>query len=259
MRFQTRWVATAAAVASLVSGAALASGALDASLALQKQITRAAADSQKTVDNLAEQKADMAGEYKALLQRIDSLKVYNAQLRDMVKNQTSEMGVIKQQIASVDETEKGVAPLMLQMVDTLDQFVKLDIPFLPEERAKRVQKLRTNLQRADITTAEKYRQILEAYTVEMDYGNSIEAYQGQVGSEGNERTVDFLRWGRLALIYQTLDGHDTFAWDNEAKDWKKLSDEFAKPVKDAIGMTPQRNQKTKDLVKLPITAAVEVQ
>ncbi len=255
MRFQTRWVVAATAAASLVSGAALASGALDASLALQKQITRAAADSQKTIDNLAEQKADMAGEYKSLLQRIDSLKVYNAQLRDMVKSQTTEMGSMKQEIASVDDTEKGIAPLMQQMVDTLDQFVKLDLPFLQEERAKRVQKLRTNLQRADITTAEKYRQILEAYTVEMDYGTSIEAYQAKL--EGEERTVDFLRWGRTALMYQTLDGNDSYVWDNDARSWQKLGDEYRTAITQGLRMA--RNQAGKDLLNLPIKAAVEAQ
>ncbi len=253
MRFQTRWVVTATAVASLVSGAALASGALDASLQLQKQISRAAADSQKTVDNLAEQKADMAGEYKQLLQRIDSLKVYNNQLKDMVKSQSTEMGAMKLEIASVDDTEKGIAPLMQQMVDTIDQFVKLDAPFLMEERTKRVQKLRANMQRADLTTAEKYRQILEAYTIEMDYGVSLEAYQGKV----EDRTVDFLRWGRTVFAYQTLDGNDTYVWDIGSKEWKKLGDEYRSSVTNAIRMA--RNQATKDLVKLPVAAAVEAQ
>jgi len=260
MSIKSGWVAGAlvASAASIMSGAVLAAGPLDASLTLEKQISRAAAESQKNVDSLAEQKADMAGEYKANLQRVDSLKAYNAQLRDLVKSQETEKASLKVEIASVEDTEKGLIPLMQQMIDSLDQFVQLDTPFLPEERTKRVAKLRTNMQRADISTSEKYRQILEAFQVETDYGVSLEAYQGSVKSaDGADLTVDFLRAGRVALMYQTLDGMKTFVWNNKDKQWQELSDDYRSGVTNAIRMA--RNQAAKDLIKLPIFAAEAAQ
>ena len=69
------------------------------------------------------------------------------------------------------------------------------------------------MSRADVTISEKYRRILEAYQVELDYGRTLEAYEGKLGSGDDARTVQFLRVGRVALLYQTLDGKETGYWD----------------------------------------------
>jgi hypothetical protein len=108
---------------------------------------------------------------------------------------------------------------MQRMLETLEQFVALDVPFLPEERARRVAMLQDMMTRADVTISEKYRRILEAYRVEMDYGRTIEAYEGQLGEGDDARTVQFLRVGRVTLLYQTLDGAETGYWDVEKKGW----------------------------------------
>ena len=76
------------------------------------------------------------------------------------------------------------------------------------------------MDRADVTISEKYRRIVEAYQVEMDYGRTIEAYEGELASEGGDpRTVQFLRVGRVTLLYQTLDGRETGYWDADRKAW----------------------------------------
>jgi len=259
MRIKSSWLAGAlvAGASSIMSGALLAAGPLDASLNLEKQISRAAAESQKTIDTLAEQKADLAAEYKAALQRIDSLKAYNAQVRELVKSQETEKVSLKAEIVSVDDTEKGLIPLMQQMIDTLDQFVQLDVPFLAEERTKRVAKLRTNMQRADISISEKYRQILEAYQIEADYGVSVSSYEGKLNAGGEEKTVRFLQVGRVAFIYQTLDGKTAYVWDQSARDWSALSGDYVASVTEAVRIAGK--QAAPDLIKLPIFAAEAAQ
>ena len=82
---------------------------------------------------------------------------------------------------------------MLKMIDALDQFVELDMPFLLEERRQRVAFLRTLLERSDVTVAEKFRRLLEAYEIENDYGRTIESYKGSLDVDGASREVDFLR------------------------------------------------------------------
>jgi hypothetical protein len=39
--------------------------------------------------------------------------------------------------------------------------------------------------RADVTNAEKFRRIMEAYQIENDYGNTIEAYRANIELEGS--------------------------------------------------------------------------
>jgi len=128
----------------------------------------------------------------------------------------------------------------------------LDVPFLKEERARRIATLRETLDRADVSTAEKYRRILEAYTVEMEYGRTLEAYEGKLGEGEETRTVNFLRIGRVALLYQTLDGDETGYWDVDKKDWVEDSD-YKRAVKD--GLKIARKASAPDLLIAPVRAA----
>jgi hypothetical protein len=107
---------------------------------------------------------------------------------------------------------------MQKMLDTLGHFVELDVPFLLEERTKRVDGLKEMMGRADVSVSEKYRRIVEAYVVEMEYGRTIEAYEGKLGAN-DDRTVQLLRIGRVSLLYQTMDLKETGYWDVDKKAW----------------------------------------
>ena len=67
--------------------------------------------------------------------------------------------------------------------------------------------------RADITISEKYRLILEAYQIELEYGRTLSAYEGRLGTGADARTVEFAQLGRVSLMYRTLDGSETGYWD----------------------------------------------
>ena len=59
----------------------------------------------------------------------------------------------------------GLRPGVLTKVG-LETFVELDVPFHMEERMQRIEFLRNNLDRSDVSIAEKFRQVLEAYKIE---------------------------------------------------------------------------------------------
>jgi hypothetical protein len=99
-----------------------------------------------------------------------------------------------------------MTPLVIRMIDGLEQFVEMDVPFNLDERRDRVEFLRTNVDRSDLTVAEKFRQVLEAYNIELQYGRGFETYSDTIELAGGPREVDFLRIGRIALVYQTTDG-----------------------------------------------------
>lgn len=206
-----------------------------------------AKQAQQTINTLDDKTRDATSEYRSALQEVESLKRYNEQLDLQVQSQAEEMKSIQQQIVQIERTSREITPLLVKMVDTLDKFVNLDTPFLPDERKQRVAQLKDMLGRADVTLSEKYRRVMEAWQIEVEYGRTIEAYQGKVG----EKTVDFLRIGRIALLYQALDGGETAYWDAGKKAWE-VDSGYRKYVKD--GLKIARKQGAPNLLIAPVPA-----
>lgn len=237
------WVAVAQASPQTVT----------ATITEQVGANKAAATSQNRINQLDDETQNMLNEYRATLRETESLRRYNEQLELQIQSQDEEIVSIQDQIQEIERTNREIYPLMQRMIDTVDQFVSLDVPFLQEERTKRVQTLKEIMTRADVSTAEKYRRILEAYTIEMEYGRTLEAYEGKLpGNEGEEpRTVNFLRIGRVALLYQTLDGDDTGYWDVDQKKWVQ-DDDYNDAVEEALKVA--RKVTAPDLLIAPVRA-----
>jgi hypothetical protein len=217
----------------------------------QSAANKAAAASQARVNQLDDETQSMLMDYRDTLRETEGLRRYNEQLELQIKAQEEEMASIQTQIGEIERTNREIYPLMQRMVDTLGQFVALDVPFLPAERAKRITTLRETLARADVSTAEKYRRILEAYTIEMEYGRTLEAYEDKLGEGDAARTVNFLRIGRTALLYQTLDEDETGYWDIDQKAWVEDSG-YEKYVTE--GLKIARKQVAPDLLIAPVRA-----
>jgi len=101
--------------------------------------------------------------------------------------------------------------------------------------------------------AEKFRQVLEAYKIENEYGRKIDAYKGSVEIDGVERDVNFFRVGRVALLYQTTDTEVSGAWDQASRSWVKLdSGEYRNAI--MKGLRIARKEASIDLMNLPISA-----
>lgn len=218
-----------------------------------KEISKSAAQSQEKINKLTEQTQTKLQQYQTVNKEIDGLNVYNAQLQKQLQSQYDEMSSLNVDIDRVSVIERQITPLMIRMIDGLEQFVDLDVPFLPEERANRIAGLKELMDRADVAVSEKFRRVLEAYQVEMGYGRSIEAYQGLIDVNGQERDVDFLRIGRVALVYITRDGSYAGRWDQETKAWQKADDEFRMHITKGLRMA--KKQLAPDLLVMPIKAA----
>jgi hypothetical protein len=192
-------------------------------------------------------------QFKTLNKEIDGLAVYNAQLTKQLNNQIEEMESLNLSMDQVSIIERQITPLMMRMITGLEQFVSLDVPFLQDERAKRLASLKTMMDRADITSSEKFRRVLEAYQVEVDYGRTIEAYTAILEVSGKEREVDFLRIGRLELIYLTRDGKQAGSWDTDTKTFVALPDSTISQINK--GLRIARKQLAPDMLTLPVHAA----
>jgi hypothetical protein len=214
---------------------------------------KAAARSQGRVDGMADKTEQMLAEYRNVQKQIASLRVYNGQVGKLVASQRKQLAHLQKRIDNAAMVAREVTPLMLRMIEALEAFIKLDVPFLKEERRKRVASLKRMMDRSDVPDSEKFRRILEAYQVENEYGRTIEAYRGKVKLGNEMRTVDFLRFGRVALVYKTLDGRNAYVWDRRSTGWKKLSSEHRTSIQKAFRIA--RKQAPPDLIRLPIPVA----
>lgn len=215
-----------------------------------KKINQTANQSQKRVDAISDQIQSKLQQYKAVNKEIDGLDVYNKQMQTQINNQLAELEQLAVSMEQVSVIERQISPLMARMISTLENFVALDIPFLPEERQTRLNDLNAMLERADIAVSEKFRRVLEAYQVEVDYGRTIEAYTGLLDVDGQERDVDFLRIGRVSFVYKTRDGERLGVWDEASKSWQALPAEYRSDINK--GLRIARKQLAPDLIIVPV-------
>ena len=221
---------------------------LKSSVQVESKITEDSAESQARVSSLAMQTQDLLTEYRSVVRETESLKIYNDNLESIVIDQRNEIQSINNQLAGLEETNRGVVPLMLEMIEAMDQIVEADIPFRIEERRARVERLRDMMDEAEVTASEKYRRIVEAYQSELEFGRTTEAYSATLPTTG--QTVDFLRVGRTLLVYQTSDASITGWYNPRTREYEELPDRYRLEVKDGLAIA--RNEKAPDLVMLPV-------
>ncbi len=173
---------------------------------------------------------------------------YNVQLEQQVRSQEQEIAKLEQEIAALDGTAVDVQPLLQRMFDEFVQFVADDVPFFKDERDRRIGVLRELMASVDASASEKYRRLLEAYQIEMEYGRTMSAYK-QALADGRE--AEMVRLGRVSLMYRTVEGGETGYWDNERKEWVADPDS-AGQIEEALGIA--KEERAADLIIVPVPA-----
>ena len=233
--------------------AAVQASTLDSILKVGEVKNNAARKSQVKIDRLADETRDLLADYKTVTKQIDGLKVYNTRLQRQIDNQLASIAKVDAAIDDSTIIQRQMTPLVIRMIDGLQKFVELDVPFHMDERQRRIEFLRANLDRIDLSIAEKFRQVLEAYKIENEYGRKIDAYKGSVEIEGVERDVNFFRVGRVALLYQTTDTEISGAWDQRSRSWVSLDrGEYRNAI--MKGLRIARKEASIDLMNLPVAA-----
>jgi hypothetical protein len=234
----------------LLSASLFGEDTLKSSLKEVASTQKSSVQSQSKIDKIDDQRSLLLQEYRALLVEIETVKHYNGQLNSIVTSQKEEIDSLNDQIITIDVTAGQIMPLMDQMIEALTAFTKLDMPFLPDERQKRVKDLQVLLIRADISVSEKYRKIVEAYSIESDFGHTIEAYRNKLSQKDLVRDVDFLRIGRIGLFYRTFDGNEVGFFNKESQSFEVLDHQYERSIKKAIQVAKKR--KAPELFILPL-------
>ena len=217
------------------------------------QMNAEAKRSQAKIDDLTEETRRLLNEYKTVLKEVEGLKVYNRQLEKQIGNQEQEMVQLAASIDEVTIIERQITPLMLRMIDGLEQFVELDAPFLLDERRGRVERLREMMDRADVAVSEKFSQVFRAFQIENEYGRTMETYPTTIQIDGIDRKVDILKVGRIALVYQTPDGAETGMFNPGTREYESVDNSYQASVRQGIRMA--RQQASIDMLSLPVVGA----
>lgn len=206
------------------------------------------------IANLDNETRSLESEYRAVIKESDGLKVYITQLERQLQGQQDELSNIQKSIEQVTLIERQIVPLMLKMIDSLEQFIRADLPFEQADRLSRVTGLRDLIGRSDVTVAEKYRKVMDAYQKEMNYGRTIKTFRGSLQVGNSTREVDFLRAGRVALLYRSLDGEEMGVWNATSGKWEPLGMEYKSKLSQALRIA--REQAAPDLIRVPVAAPV---
>lgn len=233
----------------------VAGQAVDQLVAAEERRIQQAQAAQDQIDEIVTETRSLAEEFRAVMKEVDGLIVYNTLLERQIADQEQELANLRESIDQVQVIERQILPLLTRMIDGLERFVELDVPFLLEERTARVENLKALLGRADVTAAEKFRVVMEAWQIENDYARTIFTYTDELPVEGVTREVDVLQIGRVALLYQTPDGTQSGAWNQTDRVWEPVGNEFRNQIRQGIRLA--RNQVAPDLLLLPIAPPEE--
>ena len=250
--------ARSALVAAMLVGAGLTAEAqLRPALEVGEQATRRAEQAQASINQLDDERSDLVREFRTLVQRKDAAELYARQQQQVVESQTREIESLTEQLSRVDEITAVMVPMMLDLIDDLEQFVEADLPFKIDERRARIANLKNIMTRADVVPAEQYRLIMDEYKAELAVGNTIETWADEVDIDGLPTDVDMFRYGRVSLVYLTRDGRRSARWNRDTGEWERLPGEYNSDIRDAIRIAKelvQPNVLAGPFQKLSITA-----
>ena len=252
---------TAAAVAASVIAAA---GGVFAQSATVDQVLQAdlrrlqlAQESQERINSIVEGTRSLDDQYRAINKEIDGLKVYNRLMTAQTNGQKATLEDISLSVDQVDVINRQIFPLMERMIDGLEQSIALDIPFLLQERTERIDTLKEIMERSDVSVAEKFRKVMEAYQIENDYGSSNDYYVQSLEIDGVQKEYNMLRIGRIGLYFQSDDTSVTGWWNPASNQFETLPNRHRNEVRKGIRIA--RQLIAPELILLPVPAPETVE
>jgi hypothetical protein len=166
------------------------------------------------------------------------------------KQRIQEIALLEAQADKLGVMNLELIPYLAEITERLALFIQQDLDFLPEERTDRLKKVREDLTDYHLNQDEKLRRVLEALTVEAQYGYTNDTRLVEISVNGEERQLETLRLGRLAEYYRSADG-GTLGWRNRRdREWLPLPSSEARVLNQAIEMADRH--RVVELIQLPM-------
>ncbi|WP_147820763.1 DUF3450 domain-containing protein [Salidesulfovibrio onnuriiensis] len=211
------------------------------------------AAAQKRYQQWSDEKEGVAADIRDMKAMDSWLEFQNRKYAKYIKKQEEVIAELERRKEEARRIKMELEPFLETVVDSLEQFVSSDLPFLPEERAARIGFLRDSLDDYRLELSEKLRRVFEALLVEMEYGRNVSTTSRELDLNGAPTQVSIFRLGRTALFYQTADGAEAGYWDRASGSWKPLDENYSRTLHRAKDMADRK--RAVELLDLPIGAA----
>ena len=244
-----RYLATAVLLVVLLALTASAQTADDLSGTVDETIG-IAEDTQELKDDWADERTDLENRYRVARANV-------AWLQERINVERQRALALDERVAELERRleESGrlnavIQDSMVAVLRRLDHVVAADMPFLAAERSRRLASLRAELAKPEVASAEKLRRLLEAMLVEAQYGESVEVTQEKITIDGQEKFVDMLRVGRLAMFWRSPDGEQVGTWDPVSQQYALLPSGESRTIQRAMEMATR--MRPVELLSLPL-------
>ncbi len=234
-------------------GSHAAVGADEVTERIEKPVRNAITTRQATQEEEEQwraQREQLMARYEALEQTIAQLDTHKAALQQSNDDTRRRIAAKAQQLADIEQIGAGISPLVEEVIGQLQTFVASGLPFLSAERQARIERLSQLSNDPDIAVSEKFRKVMEALTIEAEYGNTIEVHQETITAEDQEMLVHVFRLGRMSLFFQTLDHHQCGVFNVATSRWEPLPRDYNAAIETAIDIGAKRQPV--ELLNLPV-------
>ena len=251
--------ARAAIVTALMAGVAVPAYAqLSEAIRVGEQATRKAEQTQERINQLDDERNEMVREFRTLLQQRDAANLYAMQQERVVASQGAELESLAEQLDRVEESKAQMVPMLQDMLAALKTFRAADLPFKDTDeqgndlRAARYEQLDGLLDSAGVSPAEQYRLIIQAFQKEMEYGRTIDTYIDDIETaDGQVKTVEIFRYGRVALTYVTDDRKEVGRYNRDTGQWETLPSSYKGDI--LTGIRIANKVATPTVLSAPVT------
>lgn len=235
-----------------ITGFAVQAADIDSATSIQNKTNRASVKSQESIDKSVQSANVLSADLNQLNEEIHNLTIYRNHLAALINSQENELTSLGNQLSEIKQTRQGIVPLMYDMLDGLQNIIESDKPIKKAQRLSRLNKLRKLMSQADVSEAEKYRRILEAYQIEFEYGNKMSTYRSQIRLNNNNAVeADVFYLGRAVLIARSLDKSHYWTWDQASQQWVDGDSDYLENINQAFALAQKQIAPT--LLTLPLS------
>ncbi len=207
-------------------------------------------ETQKQTEEWNTQKADLSLLYDKLFLENEALVETNQMLsKEETKYIDLNKSLEKQKLENL-RIQKEILPFLKSVQARLETLVENDPPFLQTERKTRLKKLKNVMEDIDVSIAEKFRKVMEALSVEAEYGNTIEVYQEKIRLGENEVLGNIFRLGRVSMFFLSFDKSFGAVFNVKEEKWVFLDKDYIPALAASVEIAAKR--RPVELISLPL-------